>query len=196
MKRLVLALAALTVSGCGYNRIQTLDEQVNGYKSQIEVQLQRRADLVPNLVEVVKGYATQEKEIFETLANARAALSGAVQSGDLGSMAQANTTLSGALGRLIAIAEDNPEIKSNENFRMLQDQLEGTENRIAVERMRYNERAQAYNTARLKFPTNLVAGMMGFGEKAYFKAVAGAEKAPQVNFDFSGPAKPAPAEQP
>jgi LemA protein len=182
MKRLVLALAALTVSGCGYNRIQTLDEQVNGYKSQIQVQLQRRADLVPNLVEVVKGYATQEKEIFETLASARAALSGAVQSGDLGSMAQANNALSGALGRLIAIAEDNPEIKSNENFRMLQDQLEGTENRIAVARQDYNDAVRQYNAYIRAFPQVLTAKVIGAGARDYFEAEAGAAEAPKVKF--------------
>ena len=118
MKRLLtILLLPLVLTGCGYNRIQTLDEQVNSFKSQIEVQLQRRADLVPNLVATVRGFAEQEQEIFDAVTSARAQLGGAVQGGDLAQMAAANQTLSGALGRLIAIAEDNPEIQSNQNFR-------------------------------------------------------------------------------
>ena len=133
MKRvLALTLATALTSGCGYNRIQTLDEEVSGYQAQIEVQLQRRADLVPNLVQTVKGFAQQELAIFEEVSQARAALGGAIQGGSMAEMAAANQMLTGALGRLIAIAEDNPEIQSNENFRMLQDQLEGTGNRIAT----------------------------------------------------------------
>jgi LemA protein len=185
MRRLVLVPLTVTLAstGCGYNRIQTLDEQVNAYKSQIEVQLQRRADLVPNLVEVVKGFAAQEQEIFDAVTSARAALSGAVQGGSLAEMAAANGTLSSALGRLIAIAEDNPEIKSNENFRMLQDQLEGTENRISVARQDYNNAVREYNAYIRAFPQVLTAKAIGASAREYFEADAGAEAAPKVEFN-------------
>jgi LemA protein len=183
MKRLVLVTLALTLSGCGYNRIQTLDEQVSAFKSQIEVQLQRRADLVPNLVEVVKGFAAQEQAIFDAVTSARAGLSGAVQGGNLAEMAAANGTLSSALGRLIAIAEDNPEIKSNENFRMLQDQLEGTENRISVARQDYNNAVREYNAYIRAFPQVLTAKATGAGAREYFEAEAGAQAAPEVRFN-------------
>ena len=183
MRSIVVAGLALSLSACGYNRIQTLDEQVNGFKAQIEVQLQRRADLVPNLVEVVKGYAAQEQEIFDAVTGARAALSGAVQSGNLADMAAANGTLTGALGRLIAIAEDNPEIKSNENFRMLQDQLEGTENRIAVARQDYNTAVREYNAYIRAFPQVLTAKATGAGAREYFEADTAAQAAPEVKFN-------------
>ena len=183
MYRLLLVTVALALAGCGYNRIQTLDEQVNGYKGQIEVQLQRRADLVPNLVEVVKGYAAQEREIFDAVTSARAGLAGAVQGGSLADMAAANGTLTSALGRLIAIAEDNPEIKSNENFRMLQDQLEGTENRIAVARQDYNTAVREYNAYIRAFPQVLTAKATGASARDYFEADAAAQTAPKVQFN-------------
>lgn len=183
MKRLVLVTLAAALSGCGYNRIQTLDEQVSAFKSQIEVQLQRRADLVPNLVEVVKGFAAQEQAIFDAVTSARAGLSGAVQSGSLAEMAAANGTLTSALGRLIAIAEDNPEIKSNENFRMLQDQLEGTENRISVARQDYNNAVREYNAYIRAFPQVLTAKAIGADAREYFEADAGAQAAPEVKFN-------------
>jgi LemA protein len=145
MKRALFAAAAVLLAGCGYNRIQTLDEQANAFKSQIEVQLQRRADLVPNLVETVRGYAQQEQTIFIAVADARARLGGAVQSGSLQQMSEANQGLTGALGRLLAISENYPQLKSNENFRALQDQLEGTENRISTARGDYNTAVQTYN---------------------------------------------------
>ena len=182
-KTFLTALAALTLSSCGYNRIQSLDEQATSFKSQIEVQLQRRADLVPNLVAVVKGFAEQEKGIFESLANARAHLGGAVQSGDLAQMAAANQALTGALGRLIAIAEDNPEIRSNENFRALQDQLEGTENRISTARQDYNRAVQAYNSYIRRFPQVLTAKMVGSKAREYFEVTdEAAREAPKVEF--------------
>jgi len=183
MYRFMLVTVVLALSGCGYNRIQTLDEQVNGYKSQIEVQLQRRADLVPNLVEVVKGYAAQEREIFDAVTSARAGLAGAVQGGKLAEMATANGTLTSALSRLIAIAEDNPEIKSNENFRMLQDQLEGTENRIAVARQDYNNAVREYNAYIRGFPQVLTAKATGASAREYFEADAAAQAAPKVEFN-------------
>ncbi|MBI4500400.1 MAG: LemA family protein [Gemmatimonadetes bacterium] len=183
MRWLTVSLIAVLSAGCGYNRIQTLDEQANAYKSQIEVQLQRRADLVPNLVETVKGYAKHEETIFTEVAEARAKLGGAIQSGSLQQMADANQTLTGALGRLIAISEAYPQLKANENFRMLQDQLEGTENRIATARQDYNTAVQTYNAYIRQFPQVLTAKATGKGAREYFE-VTGAEKreAPQVKF--------------
>jgi LemA protein len=184
MKRtaVLAAATAVSLSGCGYNRIQTLDEEVNGYQSQIEVALQRRADLIPNLVNTVRGFAEQELEIFDRVTEARAALGGAVGSGDLAQMAAANSALTSALGRLIAIAEDNPEIQSNENFRALQDQLEGTENRIAVARRDYNDAVREYNGYIRRFPQVLTAKVIGAGAREYFEADEGAEEVPVVEF--------------
>ena len=190
MKRMMLAVAVVVLSGCGYNRIQTLDEQVNAFKSQIEVQLQRRADLVPNLVETVRGFAQQEQTVFGAVADARARLGGAVQSGNLGQMAEANQALTGALGRLLAIAEAYPELKSNENFRALQDQLEGTENRNATARQDYNNAVQTYNAYIRTFPQVLTAKLIGKGAREYFELVTpGAREVPRVN--FTAPAAPA-----
>jgi LemA protein len=184
MKRMVGVLGlGLLLSGCGYNRIQSLDEQVNAFKSQILVQLQRRADLVPNLVETVKGYAQQEQEIFTAVAEARAKLGGAIQSGDLGQMSEANQGLTGALGRLLAIAEAYPQLKSNENFRALQDQLEGTENRIATARQDYNNAVQSYNGYIRQFPQVLTAKVISAKEREYFELTTpGAAEAPRVDF--------------
>jgi LemA protein len=183
MRWLAISLVMILATGCGYNRIQQLDEQANGYKSQIEVQLQRRADLIPNLVETVKGYAKHEDTVFTRVAEARAKLSGAVQSGSLPQMADANQNLTGALGRLIAISEAYPQLKANENFKMLQDQLEGTENRIATARQDYNAAVQTYNSYIRQFPQVLTAKATGKGSREYFE-VTGAEKreAPQVKF--------------
>jgi len=183
MRWVTLGLATLTVSGCGYNRIQALDEQVNGYKGQIEVQLQRRADLVPNLVETVKGFARHEDSVFIRVAEARAKLGGAVQSGDLQQMAAANQNLTGALGRLIAIAEAYPQLRSNENFKDLQVQLEGTENRIATARSDYNQAVQAYNAYIRQFPQVLTAKALGKQARPYFEVTDAAKReAPQVKF--------------
>ena len=142
----LLAALALAASGCGYNRIQGLDEQVNKAKGQIAAQLQRRADLIPNLVETVKGYAKQEATIFTEVANARARLAGSVQSGNLEDMAAANQALNAPLGRLLAIAENYPQLKSDANFRALQDELTGTENRIATARQDYNDAVNQFNS--------------------------------------------------
>ncbi len=188
MKRVLIAAAALVVSGCGYNRIQTLDEQASAFKSQIEVQLQRRADLVPNLVETVRGYAQQEQTIFIAVADARSRLGGAGKSGDLRQMAEANQGLTGALSRLLAISENYPQLKSNENFRALQDQLEGTENRIATARGDYNGAVQTYNSYIRTFPQLLTAKLIGKGPRDYFEVTTeAAREAPKV--DFSAPAK-------
>jgi LemA protein len=187
MKRVLIAAAVLGLSGCGYNHIQTLDEQANAFKSQIEVQLQRRADLVPNLVETVKGYAQQEQTIFIAVADARARLGGAVRSGSLQQMADANQGLTGALSRLLAISENYPQLKSNENFRALQDQLEGTENRIATARGDYNAAVEAYNAYIRRFPQVLTAKLIGKGPREYFQVTnAAALEVPKV--DFTQPA--------
>ena len=184
MKRVLLtALAALTLTSCGYNRIQTLDEQAESFKSQIEVQLQRRADLVPNLVATVRGFAEHETEIFEAVTSARAQLGGAVNGGQLAEMAVANQALGSALGRLIAIAEDNPEIRSDQNFRDLQVQLEGTENRISTARQDYNAAVQAYNSYIRRFPQVLTAKMTSAQPREYFEVTDEAvREVPAVEF--------------
>lgn len=170
-------------------------ETVNAAWSQVDVVLQRRADLIPNLVETVKGYAAQEVKVFGDIAAARAALIGAKSPAD---KIAANQQLDGALGRLLVVVENYPQLKSNENFLRLQDELAGTENRIAVERRRYNETVQDYNTYISLFPNNIVASLGGFQRNdAYFKTDEGARQAPHVN--FGAPAQqqqPAPAPAP
>jgi LemA protein len=179
---LVLFLTAL-LGGCGYNTIQTLDERVNQAQGQIQTQLQRRADLIPNLVNTVKGVTKQEDTVFISIANARARLGGAVQSGNVRQMAAADSVLSQGLGRLLAIAENYPQLQSSQNFRQLQDQLEGTENRISVARQDYNTAAGEYNAYIRRFPYNLTAKVFGMGEpREYFQASAGAQQAPTVTF--------------
>ena len=179
----LLSVTLALLAGCGYNTIQTLDEKVNAAESQIKVQLQRRADLIPNLVETVKAYAKQEQTIFIQVAEARAKLAGAVQSGNLDSMAAANTALNAPLGRLLAIAENYPQLKSNENFRALQDQLEGTENRIAVARQDYNETVNTYNAYIRRFPQVITAKVLGKKSRQYFELqTPGGAEAPRVDF--------------
>ena len=160
-------------------------EQVNASWSQVDVVLQRRADLIPNLVETVKGFAAQEQTVFRDIANARAALmSGRTPQEKIA----ANGQLDNALGRLLLIVENYPQLRSNENFLRLQDELAGTENRIAVERRRYNETVQDYNTYIALFPNNIVAGMSGFSRNdAYFKAEEGSREAPRVQFPTTTP---------
>ena len=178
----LLVLASL-VTGCGYNQIQTMDEKVNQAQGQIQTQLQRRADLVPNLVNTVKGITKQEDTVFISIANARAKLSGAVQSGNVPEMAAANAALNQGLGRLIAISENYPELRSSENFKQLQDQLEGTENRISVARQDYNAAVGEYNAFIRRFPYNLTAKVFGMGKpREYFEAEKGAAEAPKVQF--------------
>jgi len=178
-----LAGLVLLLAGCGYNTIQTLDEQVNQAEAQIKVQLQRRADLIPNLVETVRGFARQESTIFTQVAEARAKLAGAVQTGTLPQMAEAEAALRQPLGRLLAIAEAYPQLKSNENFRALQDQLEGTENRLAVARQDYNEAVNKYNAYIRRFPQVLTARVLGKKARTYFELqTPGAAEAPKVNF--------------
>ena len=183
MRRLLILSLLLCLSGCGYNRIQSLDEQVNAYKSQIEVQLQRRADLIPNLVETVKGFATQEQEVFTAVADARARLGGAIQTGNIQEMATANQGLTSALGRLLVISERYPELRSSENFRSLQDQLEGTENRVATARQDYNNAVREYNSYIRRFPQVMTAKATGAQTREYFEVTSeAAREAPQVDF--------------
>lgn len=177
------ALGALLTTGCGYNRIQQMDEQVNQAKGQIAAQLQRRADLVPNLVATVKGYAAHEDSIFTHVADARTKLAGAVQSGNVQQMAAANQALTAPLGRLLAISENYPQLKADQNFRALQDELTGTENRIAVARQDYNTAVGDYNKFIRTFPYNLTAKMFGQSTpRDYFQADQGAATAPKVQF--------------
>jgi len=195
MRRKWLAVPLLLASaGCGYNRIQQLDEQANGAQGQIEVQLQRRADLVPNLVATVKGMANQELAVFGEVARARAGLLGAVQSKDPQQMADANATFNGALGRLLAVSEAYPQLKSDQGFLRLQDELAGTENRVAVARQDYNSAVQQYNAYIRQFPAVLTAKMTGAKERKYFQVTnPGAREAPSVDFGAPGGATPQPA---
>ncbi len=195
MRGLWPALLLLAAVGCGYNTIQSLDEQAAAARNQIEVQLQRRADLVPNLVETVKGYARQEEAVFTTVARARAGLAGAIRTGDAEEMANANAELSGALGRLLAIAEAYPQLKSDRNFMRLQDELAGTENRIAVARSDYNEAVRQYNAYIRRFPQVLTAKVTGADPRSYFEVTEpAAREAPRVDFSRGeGAAAPAPA---
>ncbi len=176
---LVLAGSLYSFFKGTYNQFVTLDEAVKSSWAQVENQLQRRYDLIPNLVETVKGYAKQEKDVLVEVTNARARVGGATTVPD---KITANNELSGALSRLLVVVERYPDLKSNQNFLRLQDELAGTENRIAVERRRYNEAVQAYNVAIRSFPANLLAGMYGFGKAAFFEAPAAAKAAPQVKF--------------
>jgi LemA protein len=196
MKRMWLAVPLLlATAGCGYNRIQQLDEQANGAQGQIEVQLQRRADLIPNLVSTVKGYAQHESDVFTQVAQARSGVLGAVQSHDPEQMANANAQMTTALGRLIAVAEAYPQLKADQQFTRLMDELSGTENRIAVARGDYNSAAQEYNTYIRQFPQALTAKVTGAKARNYFNVTTpGAREAPTV--DFSKPATSAPAARP
>jgi len=171
MVRWLMMLAVVAGgTGCGYNALQSKDETVNQAESQIKVQLQRRADLIPNLVETVRGVAAQETTVFTALAEARSRLNGAIQGGNLGEMAEAYQASAAPLGRLLAIAEAYPDLKSSANFSQLQDQLEGTENRIAVARQDYNGAVADFNTFSRKFPYNLTARVFGLSKpREYFE---------------------------
>jgi LemA protein len=192
----ILILIAVLIGGSFIsrrNQIAVKHVAIDAAWAQVDVVLQRRADLIPNLVETVKGYATQEQIVFGDIAKARAALIGAKTPSD---KIAANGQLDSALSRLLVVVENYPQLKSNENFLRLQDELAGTENRIAIERRRYNEVVQDYNTYIATFPNSLVASMSGFVHNdAYFKADEGARSAPKVNFNFNNApaATPAPA---
>jgi LemA protein len=179
----VVVVIALVLGGGlmgNRNELVTERESVNGAWSQVDVALQRRADLIPNLVETVKGFAKQEKDVIESVANARAALGGARTPSE---KIAANGQLDSALSRLLVVVENYPQLKSNENFLRLQDELAGTENRIAVERRKYNETVQRYNTDIELFPKNIAASLFGFQRNdAYFKAEGAARETPKVKF--------------
>lgn len=152
------------------NSLVSLKEDVEMQQSQIETTLQRRSDLIPNLVATVKGYANHEEEVFTEIADARSKLAGSIESGDMESISEANNALDSALGRLLAISENYPDLKASEQFIALQDELAGTENRIAVARQYYNEKVNTYNTTVQRFPTSIVAGMSGYYPMQYFEA--------------------------
>ena len=192
IKRIIMAVVIFTattsLTSCNYNSLVEQEQQVNQAWAQVENQYQRRADLIPNLVNTVKGYTTHVEETLTKVVEARAKATSITLNADnldeetLAKYQQAQGELSGALKSLLAVTEAYPDLKANENFLNLQAQLEGTENRIATERKRYTEAVAEFNTSIKKFPTNIYAGWFGFKEKPQFKAEAGAEKAPDVKF--------------
>ena len=183
MARLVVvALATLPLTGCSYNKFVGQEEAIKAQWAQVENQLQRRNDLIPNLVETVKGYAAHEEGVYKDIAESRSRLLAAKSPEETIQAANQQTT---ALGRLLAVVENYPLLRANEQFNRLMDELSGTENRIAVERMRYNDRIQAYNTSRRQFPANLTARMFGFKEYPFFQAPPEAKQVPKVNFRSS-----------
>ena len=179
VQMLAVALAALPLTGCSYNKFVGQEEAIKAQWAQVENQLQRRNDLIPNLVETVKGYAQHEQGVFKEVADARSQLLSAKSPEE--TIAAANRQTS-ALGRLLAIAENYPQLKANEQFNRLMDELSGTENRIAVERMRYNERVQDYNASRRQFPANMTAKVFGFKEYPYFQVPPDVKQVPKVTF--------------
>src|SRR5229473_2840553 len=177
---LIVALAAVLSSGCSYNSFVSQEEGIKAQWAQVQNQLQRRNDLIPNLVETVKGYAQHEEGVYKDIADARSRLLAAKSPEET---IQAANQQTAALGRLLAVVENYPQLRANEQFNRLMDELSGTENRIAVERMRYNEKVQQYNASRRQFPANLTAKMFGFNkEYPFFQAAPEAKQAPKVNF--------------
>ncbi|MBW2029733.1 MAG: LemA family protein [Deltaproteobacteria bacterium] len=162
-----------------YNTLVSMDESVKAAWAQVENQLQRRYDLIPNYVETVKGYAAHEREVFVQVTKARSQVASA---GSIGEKIQANNSLSAALARLLVVVERYPELKANTNFIRLQDELAGTENRIAVERRRYNEAVKTYNIKIRQFPTNIIAGMFGFEKATFFEVPKERQEVPKVKF--------------
>ena len=165
------------------NSFVTLKEDADMQQSQVETALQRRNDLIPNLVSTVKGYTKHEEKVFTEIAEARSKLSGSIENGNIEDISKANSNLSSALSRLLVITENYPELKANEQFTALQDELAGTENRISVARQYYNEKVKAYNSKIKRFPSSIVAGMSGYSPMKYFKADESAKKAPVVSFE-------------
>ena len=174
-----LALAVLPLTGCSYNKFVGQEEAIKAQWAQVENQLQRRNDLIPNLVETTKGFAQHEEGVYKAIADARSRLLAAKSPEEKIEAANQQTS---ALGRLLAVVENYPQLKANEQFNRLMDELAGTENRLAVERMRYNERVQDYNTSRRQFPANLTAKVFGFKEYPFFQAPPEAKGVPKVNF--------------
>ena len=175
----VLVVIAATLSGCSYNKFTTQEEAIKAQWAQVQNQIQRRNDLIPNLVETVKGYASHEEGVFKEIADARSKLLTAKTPEETIQAANQQTS---ALGRLLAVVENYPNLKANEQFNRLMDELSGTENRLATERMRYNERLQDYNSSRRRFPANVTAKMFGFKEYPYFEAPPSAQGVPKVDF--------------
>lgn len=188
MRLFFVIISIATLSSCGYNSMVEKEEAVNTAWSNVENQYQRRADLIPNLVNTVKGYTTHEQETLESVVNARSKATQITLNAEnmtpekLKEYQAIQGEVGSALSRLLAVTENYPELKANQNFQELQAQLEGTENRISVERRNFNQATQDYNTYIRKFPNNLFAGMFGFEKKPYFEAEAGNEKAPEVKF--------------
>ena len=183
----ILVLVVLWAIG-GYNGMVKMDEQVQNSWANVETQYQRRADLIPNLVSTVKGYAKHEQQTLEEVVKARSEATQVKVDAEnltpekLAAFQKAQSGVSSALGRLLAVAENYPDLKANQNFLELQSQLEGTENRITVARKDFNDTAKSYNQAIRQFPKNILAGLFGFEKKSYFEAEAGSEKAPKVEF--------------
>jgi LemA protein len=188
IRLVVLALAVLPLTGCSYNRFVSQEEAIKAQWAQVQNQLQRRNDLIPNLVETVKGYAAHEEGVYKDIADARSRLLAARSPEETIQAANQQTT---ALGRLLAVVENYPQLRANEQFNRLMDELSGTENRIAVERMRYNEAVQAYNTSRRQFPANVTARLFGFQAYPFFEAPEAAREVPRVNFGQSQATPPA-----
>lgn len=166
-----------------YNDLVSLNEDVKFQQSQIETTLQRRSDLIPNLVATVKGYADHEEEVFTEIANARSKVTNSIESGNIKNISEANENLNSAIERLLVISENYPELKASEHFTALQDELAGTENRIAVARQYYNEKVKIYNTKILTFPTNIVAQIFGYYPIQYFESTSNANEVPEVDFN-------------
>jgi LemA protein len=179
----LLLVVAAVAPGCSYNQFVSQEESIKTQWAQVENQLQRRNDLIPNLVETTKGFAQQERDVFGQIAESRAKLAGAQTPEQT---IQAANEQSAALARLLVVVENYPQLRSSETFNRLMDELAGTENRIAVERMRYNERVQEYNTLRRQFPSNITAGVFGFREYPVFNAPPEAERVPRVDFGRQG----------
>jgi len=174
-----VAVAAFTLPGCSYNAFVGQEEAIKSAMSEIDNQLQRRNDLIPNLVETTKGFAQHEESVYKDIADSRSRLLAAQSPEEKFAAANQQTS---ALGRLLAVVENYPQLKANEQFNRLMDELAGTENRLSIARMRYNEKVQEYNTKRRQFPANMTAKMFGFKEYPFFQAPPDAKQAPKVNF--------------
>jgi len=179
IRMLVLIVALAPLTGCSYNKFVGQEEAIKAQWAQVQNQLQRRNDLIPNLVETVKGYAQHEESVYKDIADSRSRLLAAKSPEETIQAANQQTS---ALGRLLAVVENYPQLRANEQFNRLMDELSGTENRIATERMRYNERVQEYNTSRRQFPGNVTAKLFGFKDYPFFEAPPEAKEVPKVNF--------------
>jgi LemA protein len=178
-----LFLSLSLLPGCGYNQIQTQDEEINNKWAQVQSQLQRRADLIPNLVKVVQSYAKHERGVFKDVSDARARMSGAITSNDPAQMAAAEGQMNTALGRLLAVAENYPQLKADSQYTRLMDELSGTENRIAVARMDYNDSVRNYNAYIRQFPTSITAGVISAKPRQYYNPPAESQRAPEINME-------------